>query len=127
MVKHTEEWEPCPFCGGEGEMKKEEVPMANGPPVCDFRFEQVRFIGCNRCGIGMKSGFQHMDGAVAEENAIAAWNKRTSAPRLKAERDELLEACRTVMVLVEEGSHAELPQDAIDAIRAAITKAEGSE
>lgn len=64
---NNEELKPCPFCGGEAEVKRGEIWLYNGN-----RYDPMNWNGwivsCKNC--------KHAEEGVEKSEAIAAWNSR---------------------------------------------------
>lgn len=70
---------PCPFCGGEGHCEKKGNSVAHYVVLCN---------GCRTKMIGTQ-----------QDDAIAAWNRRTTTPTLSPQSvaSDVMEAWQTVM------------------------------
>jgi Lar family restriction alleviation protein len=64
---NNEKLKPCPFCGGEAEVKRGEIWLYNGN-----RYDPMNWNGwivsCKNCN--------HIEEGVEKSEAIAAWNRR---------------------------------------------------
>lgn len=63
------ELKPCPFCRGEAEIWIEYIKY--GSRKYGYDEMNAYHCGCKKCGISMRSGW-------SEEDAIEAWNRRTT-------------------------------------------------
>lgn len=66
-METNEKLKPCPFCGGEAEVKRGEIWLYNGN-----RYDPMNWNGwivsCKNC--------KHAEEGVEKSEAIAAWNRR---------------------------------------------------
>ena len=70
----SEALRPCPFCGGEAEIRNEDVEPQGDPWYGKTMCLHVR---CKTCGCAMFDETFH-EGFYAENDAISAWNARAT-------------------------------------------------
>lgn len=64
---NSEKLKPCPFCGGEAEIKRGEIWLYNGNQYDPMSWNGW-IVSCKNCN--------HIEEGVEKSEAVAAWNRR---------------------------------------------------